>query len=759
MAMLKVAHRYPRRGERIAPRTLQQLLLEPIPPRLQVSGNDRERKLSDLDAIAWDHFSLQAIEELAERIVKRVGSRPARKVFQHWPFPRPPAGTRLEDLLLETRTRRCLSRQGLDDHLEELGDRTFGEILSIPAFGTRCLVDLLAAIESLQQAGLRMSNDRVPAESRSDELTAAAARLADLAESRSACHDDRRFARLMRAVDVGAHTASELADRLLARRQDPPDPAYVAEQVRELCHRIQAMAEQPMEQELIDIFAPAPGERNAQILIGYYGWDDGCPHTLTEIGERFGITRERVRQVCAKFTKKPRGVSTIPAPALDRALALVAARLPCSAARLEAELIDARLTSVGMSIEALAAGAKLLGRAVHFKVVKIEGEKGASPDRAKPGRSRESAADRPATLPSDNRLVIAPDQLDVVLATVDLAKKEIYFHGLSTVEQIARRISAAGQGKGAKSKQPMTAVPSSLHELTRQTLMRMDGFSWLDEATGWFRLLGTDKHGLPKAIDKMLAVAGTVTAAQLGTALGRNRRLWKEPPPEKVLLAFCRQTRGVRVEGDRIISVPPRDWKKSLRGVEAKLVAVLQAHGPVMERGAMEDLCVERGMNRFSFHAFISWSPVIAQYGHNLYGLLGAEVTPQQLDKLRAERRAQRPSRRVLDRHGWTDDGKVWLSYRLSKAASTYAVITVPAALKKVVHGRFELLAPDGRAIGTLATKDGRAWGLGAFLRKQSARIGDHIILTLDLEKRTAVVSWDEKRAEDEVRDKELRPR
>ena len=87
----------------------------------------------------------------------------------------------------------------------------------------------------------------------------------------------------------------------------------------------------------------------------------------------------------------------------------------------------------------------------------------------------------------------------------------------------------------------------------------------------------------------------------------------------------------------------------------------------------------------------------------------------------------------------------MWLSYRLSKAASTYAVITVPAALKKVVRGRIQFIDRDGREIGTLATKDGRAWGLGAFLRKQSAQIGDHIVLTLDLKKRTAVVTWDER--------------
>ena len=301
----------------------------------------------------------------------------------------------------------------------------------------------------------------------------------------------------------------------------------------------------------------------------------------------------------------------------------------------------------------------------------------------------------------------------------------------------------------------MGAVPSSLHELTRQTLMLMDGFCWLDEPEGWFRLLCIDKHGLPKTIDKVLAVAGVVTAAQLGTALGRNRRLWKELPPEPVLLAFCRQMPGVRVEGDRIISDPPRDWRNSLKGVEAKLVRMLKSHGPVMERGAMEDLCVKGGMNRFSFHAFISWSPVIAQYGHSLYGLLGADVSPERLEELRTERRVLRLNRRVLDRHGWTDDGKVWLSYRLSKAASTYAVITVPAALKKVVGGQFELLAADGRPVGRLATRDGRAWGLGAFLRQQIARIGDHIVLTLDLEKRTAVVSWDERGTE---REKELRP-
>ncbi len=556
MGTPKVTQHYPRRGERIAPRTLRQFLLDPIPPRLQAKGDHAFRKLCDLDETAWDQFSPQAVDELAQRIVERVGACHARKAFQHWHFPRPPAGIRLEDLPLENRTRHCLSRQGIDDNLESLGDRTIGEILSIRAFGPRCLVDLLTALEAPQRGGTRTGSGGVNRANRSEELTTAAETLAALTESASVRHDDPRFAPWMRAVDAEARTALELAQRLLARHQDPPDPAYVTEQVRQLCQRVRTMPRRTLEQELSDIFASNPHDRNAQILIGYYGWADGRSHTLTEVGQRFGITRERVRQVCAKFTKKLPDVSVIPAPAMDHALRLIAERLPCPAARLEAELIEQGLTAVGMSIEALAAGAGLLGRPVRFKVVKIDREKGTGPNAvkpangAKPGGERQVAAGQagkgnlftpspPASVLSDGRLVIRPDQLDAALAAVDLAKKEVYFHGLATVARIAEGIASektAGDPTGRNGPEgashklhtsPISRGRQTREELVRQTLMLMDGFCWLDEATGWFRLLRIDKHGLPRAIDKVLAVAGVVTASQLRTALARNRRLWK----------------------------------------------------------------------------------------------------------------------------------------------------------------------------------------------------------------------------------------
>ena len=726
MATPKVANRYPRPGAPIAPFALRDILMEPIPKRLHDQLGGAELRLCDLDESVWRRFPAEAIGQLAQAVVNCVSTRQALKTLRGRRFPRPLPNLRLDDLRLENRTRRCLIREGLDDRPERLGNYTLGEILSIRAFGPRCLLDLLTALESAQKTAGGGKTQEMISSKLSAELTAEAEKLAASQQTPSIGRDDPRFGRWIRAVDGKAQSAFELAQQLRSRTRDPSDVVYVLEQVRALRAAIEVMPKLTLEDEIIRIFASSPSTRNREILMGYYGWEDGQTHTLTEIGDRFGITRERVRQICAKLIKKRPSAETISAPVMDRALALIDQHVPAPAEKLEAKLVEKGLTALGISLEVVAAGAKLLNRPLCFKIVKVD--QGKSPV----GRRLKIKANlAPGKYGKKHEvkgyMAVLPEQVDAVPAIADLAKKEVYFHGLSTIARLERIIAR---------RYPADA------RLVRQVLMQINALRWLDESAGWFTIQGIAKHGLPKAIDKVLAVAGDVTATKMREALSRNRRLWKEPLPEKVLLEYCRLMPNVRIEGNRIHSDPSRNWKKVLTGVEAKLIGVLKKHGPLMDRGAMEDLCVAAGMNRFSFHAFVSWSPVIEQFGHSLYGPLGASVTKEQVDNMLARRRANRTSQRVLHEHGVADDGKVWLRYRLSKAASTYAVITIPAALKKIVRGRFQLLAPDGRNIGTLAAKDGRAWGLGAYLRRCGAKFGDQVALTIDLPNRSATVSW-----------------
>ena len=701
MAARKGTNHYPRAGERIVPTVLREFLTDPIPGRF-LAGSGRkdskpggkELRFCDLDEGAWQQFPATAIEELSRLVVKRVAACQTGKSFQWRRFPRPAKGIRLEDLHLENRTRRCLQQAGFEDDPRRLGNHSLAEILAIQAFGPRCLIDLLSALE----ASRPIEKDAAPARL-SPMLTEEASRLSKTIDVRG---DDPRFSDQIKELDVDVLSAGELAERLLGREIDPPDPKYTSARVRCLRKSIEEMSNLTVEAELTGIFGPARHLRNREILIAYHGWRDGRQRTLTEVGKRFGITRERVRQICAKLTRRHQDAATIAAPVMDSALRLIDERLPCPLSSIEAELADRGMTSKGMTLEVVLSGAGLLGRPADVKIAKMGSDK----------------------------MAVRPEQLNASMAIVELAKKEAYFRGLSTVDSINRIVSR---------KFPEGASLA----LVRETLPLLEGFRWLDEKSGWFRLCPISKHGLPKAIDKVLSVAGEIGVGELRAALGRNRRMWDEPPP-RVLLEFCRQLPDVRVEGSRIVADPPRDWRKSLTGVEATLVEVLQEHGPVMDRGAMEDLCVAAGMNRFSFHAFLSWSPVITQFGHSVYGLSGSRVSRRKVDKLLVSRRAKRSPRRVLDGHGHTKDGKIWLSYRLSKAASAYAVITIPAALKNLVKGRFALLCDDGEPMGTLATKDGRAWGLGSLMRQRKAKVGDRIVVTLDLEKRTATVTMGE---------------
>lgn len=686
MGARKGGGRYPRQRERVAPSTLVEVLLDPAPPHLV---GESGVKLSDLDETIWDRLPAPAIEELAELVVDRVAAACGRRVFDQHHFPSPPPGMQLADLDLEHRTHLCLAREGFEERPELLGEQTLGQILAIRSFGPRCLVDLLSALETRLARDHRLNR----------QLTAAAEQLALVPEAARARCDDPRFGPLVRGVDVEARTAKDLAERIVKRALDPPDPLYAAEQIRQLAERLAAIGGQTLEQELIEVFASSGQERNREIVIGYYGWADGQRHTLAEIGQRYGMTRERTRQICAKLVRR-KDASMILAPVMDRMLAWLNTRLPAPVERLEAEMSATGLTRVGMGLDNVAAAAKLLGRAVPLRVIRV-------------GR---------------RQLAVRPEQVAAVPAIVELANKEVFYHGLSTIAAIDAGLAEKHPGCLGQ-------------QLVAETLQLVDGFQWLDQSKGWFRLAAIRKHGLPKAIDKILAVAGCLSIEQVRAAVGRNRRMWKEPPPADALLEFCRRMPDVRIEGDRVISDPPRDWRKTLTGVEFRLVEILHQRGPVMERGALEDICVAGGMNRFSFHAFIACSPVITQCGHSVYGLLGTKITADEVKSMLAERRAERAPTRVLHDYGHTDDGRVWLSYRLSKAASTYAVITVPAALKQVIQGKYRLLAADGRTVGTLAAKDGRAWGLGAYLRGQDVRLHDEVTVTFDSRSRDAVIA------------------
>ena len=350
-------------------------------------------------------------------VVERISAYHVRKVFQHRHFPRPPEGTDLSGLNLENRTRRCLVREGFDERPETLGDHTIGEIMSMRAFGPRCLVDLLSALESARPEAAASAAGRTACARAAgagggvDRGGGAAGRVArrpGRAERRSAFRpvDAARGRRGPERPGVGR------AASWRGRRTRPTRATWPGRS-RQLAERIEGMSRLTIEQELIEVFAPDPRDRNAEILIGYYGWDDGRQHTLTEVGDRFGITRERIRQICAKLTRKPKNLAAALAPVMDRALALVEERLPGCGRRDRGGAAPPGLDGRGHALGKPGHGRQVVGPA---------GRVSRGEDRSGPqGESAAGGAGEARSTPTP--------------AIADAAKKDVYFHGLATIER------------------------------------------------------------------------------------------------------------------------------------------------------------------------------------------------------------------------------------------------------------------------------------------------------------------------------------
>lgn len=682
----RVRGSFPRAGQRIAPRSLREVLLVNIPAEFAAGTPFASRFLADLDETAWDVFQPAQLEILAEQVVSRVNVCGCNRQIQERKLPRLPKGIQIEDLGLENRTYNCLRRAGLTRRPDEIGRKTVGDLLALKAFGAKCLVDVLASLETMADREGRLD----------PRLTGEAELLAALPEAADIDFSDPRLGGLLRSIDGDSNTVAELAARVRRRRVDPPDPAQLAVRLASVRERVESLKAQLLEDELVDIFCPAE-DRDREIVAEYYGWDGGQGRTLEELGQKHGLSRERIRQVCVRAIKRNAGARAF-APVLDRALAFVAQRVPVGHDSLMRDFRDAGFTRCGLALDAVAKAADFLGRTTPFAIVPVE--KGA--------------------------LVAAPRDAAAPTGIVQSARRAVLNYGATTLAEVAADFT------------DQSGAPVEL-ALVRETLGLLVDFEWLDPQKGWFKLATFPQYGLANMVEKVLSVAPKLDVDLLVAAIARYRRSGRKVPPPHVLVEFCRRLPGVCIEGHNIRAVPPRDWRQVLLGVEAGMVGVLAQFGPVMERGEFEERCSEAGINRFSFNAIIMSSPVIAQFGRSVYGLVGAKVDRRTLESLSA-RRSGTPSR-VLSRFEQSEDGKVVLTYKLSKAAISGGVITVPAALKDGISGQYRLRAAGQDLAGTLVAKNGCAWGLGPVLRSRNARPGDELVLVFDPVAREAIVS------------------
>ena len=145
----------PRAPRCIVPNALRGVLVGLIPTRLaralRLPGNS---SFKGLDPVCVDvprgSLDREVLDHLTAVVNPAIKSRGLDLTGLAFPDGVPP-GVDLKGLPLSTRTRNCLKRASLTS-TEELRANSLGQLLEIPGFGVKCLVDLLTAVEGATRA-------------------------------------------------------------------------------------------------------------------------------------------------------------------------------------------------------------------------------------------------------------------------------------------------------------------------------------------------------------------------------------------------------------------------------------------------------------------------------------------------------------------------------------------------------------------------------------------------------------------------------
>jgi len=152
----------------------------------------------------------------------------------------------------------------------------------------------------------------------------------------------------------------------------------------------------------------------------------------------------------------------------------------------------------------------------------------------------------------------------------------------------------------------------------------LGGFHWLGQSADWFWLSDKPNNRVLNRIRKILSIANPINISELRAGIGRDRSMKGFSPPKRVLLEFCRQAPGLRVNDETVKAEPAVNSDDVLSQVERDIVHIFSEHGGTMATSEFTSVCLGMGVNLHTFYHNLVNSPIISRYAGGLYGLIGS---------------------------------------------------------------------------------------------------------------------------------------
>lgn len=447
-----------------------------------------------------------------------------------------------------------------------------------------------------------------------------------------------------------------------------------------------------LEDELRDMLLEVETERNAEMLCLLYGFNEYGPTTLESAGEKYGLTRERVRQIAERAEKKLRTIWR-PTTKLFRARDFIKNQ--------EMKIFQVRQFSEDIVRLQICAGAFHIGGVL--RGLEILG------DRQDIERGVISGAEFFGTARC----------LSLLKELVLILRRETSSAGCTNIQRLALRIG----------------MEMSEAESVRPLLLSIEEVCWLDEEKNWLLSRRPVRNRLENIARRIFSIAARVEMNELRSSLLRPTRVTFVPPPD-VLSRFLKYSAIAETCGGYAIA------KEDIREAEfgkndTSLLLAFQALGSPLTREQLEDYCLdELGMNSNSFYVYLSYSPLVVKLATGVFGLVGKDVEVGRVEAMQEEIQ----STQFETTHGWSKAGTLWYHFRADRPIINSGARPLPSFVQNMTSGEWTVHIAGGVKAGAAKVRNGFISGISTAFVALGASNGDFVQLDFKIEVRELLV-------------------
>jgi hypothetical protein len=447
-----------------------------------------------------------------------------------------------------------------------------------------------------------------------------------------------------------------------------------------------------LEDELMALLKLVEEGRNADILFQLYGFDGQAPKTLDSVGQVYGLTRERVRQISARAERR---LSEIwrPMPYLDlvKDALLTGIRRPFTQVEFAACLAMREVSKVDFHIEGALRAFELIGERIDLTFAQIGGVRVY-------GRASEVAGIKPL---------------------LKLLRRETSASGCTSTQRLALLVGLT-----------IDDAPR-----VRDLLLQFSEVAWLDRGKNWLLSSRPSRNRLANVASRVFSVAKSVEINELRAALLRPNRV-TFVPPEEPLAAFLEYHRIAKVQ-DRIAIVDPELAPTELGVNDLGLALAFDELGSPVTREQLEDYCLDDlGMNTNSFYMYLTYSPLVVKLASGVFSLVGKDVGPGTIDQLKIDIK----KRQFESSYGWSKAGTLWWHFRLDRPTINSGTHLIPTFVLNLSSGDWNVKTLDNLDLGPAKVDNGFISGLKVALSILGAIKEDYVQIDFDIATRVFFV-------------------